>query len=84
MSFASPADFILAILYSTRLGILWYALTCGFRLGMAALIGPAIWTGAADDFKCDTVLFGCENACYNNFMPIGLDKLWQIQLEGIQ
>ena len=65
-----PAYCIVAILYSTRLGILWYALTCGFRLGMAALIGPAIWTGTADDFKCDTVLFGCENACYNNFMPI--------------
>ena len=49
---------------------------------MAALIGPAIWTGASGEFKCDTVLFGCDNACYNNFMPIGLDKLWQIQLES--
>jgi len=47
---------------------------------MAALIGPAIWTGASGEFRCDTVLFGCDNACYNNFMPIGLDKLWQIQL----
>lgn len=31
-------------------------------------------------FKCDTQLFGCEAACYNSFMPVGMDKFWQIQL----
>ena len=32
-------------LYSTRLGIAWHFLTCTFRLAMASLIGPQIWTG---------------------------------------
>ena len=70
----------MTMLYSTPTGIAWHFLTCFFRFAMAGLIGPHIWANTDGGFKCDTQLFGCEVACYNSFMPIGMDKFWQVQI----
>ena len=52
-------------LYSTRLGIAWHFLTCTFRLAMASLIGPQIWTGT-DEGLSNAYIFYLQNRNFEN------------------
>ena len=34
-------------------------------------------------FQCDTKMPGCENVCYNEFLPFSMDRLWSLEMIAI-
>jgi len=64
--------------YATCFGRFWY-LTIMFRVMMVYTIGTSLYSNDESTFNCATKQFLCETVCFNQFMPINLNRYWQWQ-----
>ena len=64
--------------YATCFGRFWY-LTIIFRVMMIYTIGTNLYSNDESSFNCATKQFLCETVCFNQFMPINLNRYWQWQ-----
>ncbi|CAG5090950.1 Oidioi.mRNA.OKI2018_I69.PAR.g12783.t1.cds [Oikopleura dioica] len=66
--------------YCTPIGTLWFFVNFVFR-HLVAVNGIAknVYSDGLKEFTCDTRMPGCENVCHNLFLPIVLDRFWNIE-----
>lgn len=61
-------------------GQLWYANMYIFRLFVILVIGEELYDDAIKEFVCDTNQPGCKVACFNDMVPISLNRFWGLQV----
>ena len=62
--------------FQTNFGLFWYANMYLCRLFAILVIGEELFDDALKDFVCDTQQPGCRVACFNDFVPIALNRFW--------
>lgn len=66
--------------FQTFLGQLWFINIFLFRLFVMSVLGEQLFNDDQEEFKCDTLLPGCKQVCFNDFSPIALFRFWGMQI----
>nr|XP_004225771.1 gap junction beta-2 protein-like [Ciona intestinalis] len=66
--------------YATFAGKVWYVLVYLFRLVVVVSLGTAVYYDEQEQFRCSTVIVGCEMVCYDEFAKISHLRFWAFQI----
>jgi len=65
---------------STLLGKYWTTFFFTLRFLLIVSIAYPVFDSERDEFTCNTLTPGCESLCFNEFNPMSLLRLWQLQV----
>lgn len=69
--------------HSTMFGKYWTTFFFTLRFLMILSIANPVFDDEREEFSCNTLTPGCENICFNEFNPLSLIRLWQLQVLAV-
>jgi len=69
--------------HSTMIGKYWTTFFFTLRFLIVVSIVNEIFEDEREEFECNTLTPGCENICFNEFNPLSLLRLWQLQVLAV-
>ncbi|XP_058633407.1 gap junction gamma-1 protein-like [Onychostoma macrolepis] len=66
--------------HSTSVGKLWLTALVVFRIVLTAVGGESIYYDEQSKFVCNSGQPGCENVCYDAFVPLSHVRFWVFQI----